>query len=54
MALVGGSTLSYLTGVLGGRVGLRASLLIVPVAVVAQAGLLVVLRRRLKPAAAAD
>jgi MFS transporter, FHS family, glucose/mannose:H+ symporter len=54
MALVGGSTLSYLTGVLGDRLGLRASLVIVPAAIVAQAGLLVVLRRRLKPAVAVD
>ncbi len=54
MALVGGSTLSYLTGVMGDRLGLRASLVIVPVAVLAQAGLFVLLRRRLKPAAAVD
>jgi MFS transporter, FHS family, glucose/mannose:H+ symporter len=54
MALVGGSTLSYLTGVLGDRIGLRASLVIVPVAVLAQAGLFLWLRRRLKPAAAVD
>jgi fucose permease len=54
MALVGGSTLSYLTGVLGDRVGLRTSLAIVPVALLAQAGLFVLLRRRLKPAAAVD
>jgi fucose permease len=54
MALVGGSTLSYLTGVLGDRLGLRASLVIVPVAVLAQAGLLLLLRRRHKPAAAVD
>jgi fucose permease len=54
MALVGGSTLSYLTGVLGDRLGLRSSLVIVPVAVLAQAGLFLLLRRRLKPAAAVD
>ncbi len=54
MALVGGSTLSYLTGVLGDRIGLRASLVIVPVAVLAQAALFLWLRRRLKPAAAVD
>ena len=54
MALVGGSTLSYLTGVLGDRLGLRASLVIVPAAVLAQAGLFLLLRRRLKPASAID
>jgi MFS transporter, FHS family, glucose/mannose:H+ symporter len=54
MALVGGSTLSYLTGVLGDRLGLRAGLVIVPLAVIAQAGLFLLLRRRLKPAAALD
>lgn len=54
MALIGGSTLSYLTGVLGDRLGLRASLVIVPVAVAAQAGLFVLLRRRMAPAVAAD
>ncbi len=54
MALVGGSSLSYLTGILGDRLGLRASLVIVPVALLAQAGLFVLLRRRLKPAAAVD
>jgi len=52
MALVGGSTLSYLTGVLGDRIGLRASLVIVPAALLAQAGLFLWLRRRLEPAAA--
>jgi MFS transporter, FHS family, glucose/mannose:H+ symporter len=54
MALVGGSTLPYLTGVMGDRLGLRGSLVIVPVAMLAQAGLFVTLRRRLKPVAAVD
>ena len=54
MALVGGSALSYLTGVLGDRLGLRASLVIVPVALLAQACLFVLLRRRLGRPAAAD
>jgi fucose permease len=52
MALVGGSALPYLTGVLGDRLGLRASLLMVPAAVLGQAGLLFVLRRRLATAEA--
>ncbi len=54
MALIGGSTLSYLTGVLGDRLGLRASLMIVPVAVMAQAGLFVLLRPRMTRPVAAD
>jgi fucose permease len=53
MALLGGSTLSYVTGVLGDRWGLRASLVIVPVALVAQSGLFNILRRRLAPGAVA-
>jgi fucose permease len=47
MALIGGSTLPYLTGVLGGWQGLRASLIVVPIGVLAQAGLFLGLRRRL-------
>jgi fucose permease len=52
MALVGGSALPYLTGVLGDWQGLRASLLVVPAAIVAQGGLFLLLRRRLEPIAA--
>jgi fucose permease len=51
MALLGGSALPYLTGVLGDWHGLRASLLVIPVAVSGQAVLFTLLRRRLKPAA---
>jgi MFS transporter, FHS family, glucose/mannose:H+ symporter len=36
MALIGGSTLSYLTGLLGDRVGLRGAFLVVPVCVLVQ------------------
>src|SRR5438270_13097701 len=53
MALTGGSALSYLTGLLGDRYGLRASLLIVPASVLAMAMLFSVVRRRL-PARHAD
>jgi FHS family glucose/mannose:H+ symporter-like MFS transporter len=49
MALLGGSTLPYLTGVLGDWQGLRASLLVIPVAVLGQAFLFTLLRRRLGP-----
>lgn len=49
MALLGGSTLPYLTGVLGDWQGLRASLLVIPVAVLGQAFLFRLLRRRLGP-----
>jgi fucose permease len=47
MALVGGSALPYLTGLLGDRYGLRTSLAIVPVSVLAMAILFGVVRRRL-------
>jgi MFS transporter, FHS family, glucose/mannose:H+ symporter len=47
MALVGGSSLPYLTGVLGDRQGLRASLLVVPIGLLAQGGLFLLLRRRM-------
>jgi FHS family glucose/mannose:H+ symporter-like MFS transporter len=47
MALIGGSTLSYATGVLGDRFGLRASLVVVPLGLLAQALLFVPLLRRL-------
>jgi fucose permease len=47
MALIGGSTLSYVTGVLGDRFGLRASLIVVPLGVLAQGLLFVPLLRRL-------
>jgi fucose permease len=46
LALAGGSALPYLTGLLGDRYGLRASLLIVPAAVVAMAILFAVVQRR--------
>lgn len=49
MALVGASTLSYLTGVVGGWYGLRTSLIVVPLALVLQAGLFFVLRRQMGP-----
>jgi len=47
MALIGGSLLPYLTGVLGDRQGLRASLAIVPIGLLAQGVLFLLLRRRL-------
>ena len=47
MALIGGSSLPYLTGVLADRQGLRASLVVVPMGLLAQAALLLLLRRRL-------
>ena len=48
MALVGGMILPFLTGVLGGRYGLRGSfLLIVPVSLILMAALLTVVTRRL-------
>jgi fucose permease len=51
MALLGGSALPYLTGVLGDRQGLRASLLVVPLGGFAQGILFVLLRQRMgKPA----
>jgi fucose permease len=47
MALAGGSALPYLTGVLGDRYGLRASLLIVPAGILAMAVLFALVRHRL-------
>jgi fucose permease len=47
MALLGGSALPYVTGVLGDRHGLRASLVVVPIGVLAQGALFAILRRRL-------
>jgi fucose permease len=47
MALIGGSTLSYTTGVLGDRFGLGASLIVVPLGVLVQGLLFVPLVRRL-------
>ncbi len=46
MALIGGSSLPYLTGVLADRHGLRASLVVVPTGLLAQGVLLWLLRRR--------
>jgi fucose permease len=54
MALVGGSTLSYFTGLLGDRVGLRGALVVVPVCVVAQGLLFLALLRRPQPKAAGE
>jgi fucose permease len=48
MALIGGSVLPFATGVLGDRIGLRASLLVVPLCVLAQGLLFVPLLRRLR------
>jgi fucose permease len=47
IALLGGSALPFLTGVLADRHGLRASLLVVPIALVGQGALYFLLRRRL-------
>jgi fucose permease len=47
MALIGGSTLSYVTGVLGTRFGLRSSLIVVPLCILAQGLLFALLLRRL-------
>jgi fucose permease len=49
MALTGGSALPYLTGLLGDRYGLRASLLIVPASGLAMAILFMVVRRYFLP-----
>ena len=54
MALTGGMIVPYLTGILGGAFGLRASLLIVPTALVLLAALLVIASARLTPARASD
>jgi fucose permease len=53
MALVGGSVLPYLTGVLGDRQGLRTSLVVVPIAILVQGALFVLLRGRLRSIAKA-
>jgi len=50
MALTGGMTLPYVTGVLGASYGLRASLLIVPAALVLLAVLLSLVSSRTSPA----
>ncbi|MFO0889491.1 MAG: MFS transporter [Isosphaeraceae bacterium] len=47
LALIGGSALPYVTGVLGDRFGLRASLAVVPLCVLAQGLLLIMLLQRL-------
>jgi fucose permease len=47
MALVGGSALPYLTGLLADRFGLRASLVVVPLCILAQGLLFVPLLKRL-------
>jgi MFS transporter, FHS family, glucose/mannose:H+ symporter len=53
MALVGGSTLPYVTGVLGGAFGLRPSFLIVPAGLCAAALVFLIVRRRLTSVPAA-
>jgi fucose permease len=50
MALTGGMLLPYVTGVLGGKYGMRGSFLIVPLALVAQGVLLGILSRRIRNA----
>lgn len=52
MALIGGSTLPYLPAVLGDRYGLRASLVMVPIGLLAQGLLFWLLRRQLGAATA--
>lgn len=52
MALIGGSALPFLTGVLGDRMGLAASLVVVPMCLLAQGLLFVPLVRRLGVSAA--
>jgi fucose permease len=47
MALIGGSTLPYLTGVLGDSFGLKASLVVVPLCLLAQGFLFLPLQKRL-------
>jgi MFS transporter, FHS family, glucose/mannose:H+ symporter len=47
MALIGGSALPFVTGVLGDRIGLRASLIVVPLCILGQGLLFVPLVRRL-------
>jgi fucose permease len=48
MALIGGSALPYLTGVVADGQGLRASLAVVPCGLLAQGVLFWLLRRRLR------
>lgn len=48
MALAGGMLLPYVTGILGGRYGMRRSFVIVPTALVIQGILLAILSRRLR------
>ena len=50
MALLGGMLLPWLAGVIGGGYGMRASFVIVPVALIALALLLSILSRSLRPA----
>jgi fucose permease len=52
MALTGGTLLPLATGVLGDRLGLRLSLLIVPAALICAAAVYLSVRARLQPAAA--
>lgn len=54
MALVGGSTLPYVTGVLGGAFGLRPSFLIIPGGLCAAAAVFLAARRRLAAAPVAS
>ena len=51
MALIGGTALPFLTGVLGDWQGLRASLIVIPIGMLVQAVLFLFLRRRLGPVA---
>ena len=51
MALVGGMTLPYVTGLLGDRHGLRASFLVIPASLVAQTVVFALVRRRAVAAA---
>lgn len=53
MALVGGSALPFVTGVLGDRFGLRGSLIVVPLGILAQGLLFVPLLRRLRSSSGA-
>ena len=48
MALLGGMLMPWMTGVLGGRFGMRSSFLIVPVALVILGTLLSILSRSLR------
>lgn len=54
MALAGGTTLPYLTGVLGDARGLRASFILIPAAIVCAALLFLLARRKLAAAPAAS